>query len=55
MQTLRWLFENDFKTAEYFYDNKTEADLLLQCYLKIEAIQAGTDEGTNKKLLGGLI
>jgi len=55
MQTLRWLFGDDFKTMEYFYDNKTEADLLLQCYLKMDAIKSGTDESTNKKLFGGLI
>ena len=48
LMTLYWLCDGDKVRMDHFYDNTTEADLLLFSYLKIDSIKSGTNSNYNK-------
>jgi hypothetical protein len=50
--TIAWICEGDPKTVDWFYDNKTDAELLLYSYIKLESIKSGTNSNSLGKLLG---
>jgi hypothetical protein len=46
--TLYWVCDGSILEMDKFYDTKTEADLLLMCYLKLDSIKSGTNSNLGK-------
>ena len=52
MMTLYWLFDGNHTEMENFYDNKTDAELLMMTYLKLDSLKSGTNDKLLNKMLG---
>ena len=47
---IRFICDGVITEMNNFYDNNTDAELLLFYYLKMDAIKSGTDNGIGKLL-----